>query len=55
MLDVIYREDESRARTGHNAENLCTTRAVALTLTHLEPTNKPTGRNNTFLEKVLKI
>jgi predicted transposase YbfD/YdcC len=40
VLDVIYREDESRARTGHNAENLCTTRALALNLTRLETTNK---------------
>jgi len=54
MLDVIYRENESRARTGHNAENLCTTRALALTLC-LEPTNKPAGRNKSYLEKVLKI
>ena len=63
VLDVIYREDESRARTGHNAENLCTTRALALNLTRLEPTNKRgikgrvkrAGWDNTYLEKILKI
>lgn len=63
VLDVIYREDESRARTGHNAENLCTTRALALNLTRLETTNKRgikgrvkrAGWDNTYLEKILKI
>jgi len=63
VLDVIYREDESRARTGHNAENLCTTRALALNLTRLETTNKRgikgrvkrAGWDNTYLEKILRI
>ena len=63
VLDVIYREDESRARTGHNAENLCTTRALALNLTCLETTNKRgikgrvkrAGWDNAYLEKILKI
>jgi predicted transposase YbfD/YdcC len=63
VLDVIYREDESRARTGHNAENLCTTRALAMNLTRLEKTNKRgikgrvkrAGWDNSYLEKILKI
>lgn len=63
VLDVIYREDESRARTGHNAENLCTTRALALNLTRLETTNKRgikgrvkrAGWDNSYLEKILRI
>lgn len=63
VLDVIYREDESRARTGHNAENLCTTRALAMNLTRLETSNKRgiegrvkrAGWDNTYLEKTLKI
>lgn len=63
VLDVIYREDESRARTGHNAENLCTTRALALNLTRQEKTNKRgikgrvkrAGWDNAYLEKILGI
>lgn len=63
VLDVIYREDESRARTGHNAENLCTTRALAMNLTRQETSNKRgmkgrvkrAGWDNTYLEKILKI
>ncbi len=63
VLDVIYREDESRARTGYSAENLCTTRALAMNLTRLETTNKRgikgrvkrAGWDNSYLEKILKI
>lgn len=40
VLDVICREDESRARTGHKAKNLSSTRALALNLTRLETTNE---------------
>jgi len=63
VLDVVYREDESRARAGHSAENLCTTRALAMNLTRLETTNKRgikgrmkrAGWDNAYLEKILRI
>lgn len=63
VLDVIYREDESRVRTGHNTQNLCTARALALNLTRLEPSHKRgikgrvkrAGWDNSYLEKILKI
>lgn len=57
VLDVIYREDESRVRTGHNTQNLCAARALALNLTRLEPSHKRgiKGWDNSYLEKILKI
>lgn len=40
MLDVAFREDESRARTGHSAENPALLRKPALNLLWIEPTRK---------------
>jgi len=40
VLDVQMREDESRARTGHAAENLATLRRLALNLLKREATKK---------------
>ena len=40
VLDVWFREDQSRARTGHAAENLATLRRLALNLLKLEKTKK---------------
>ena len=62
VLDVIYPEDESCARKGHSAENLYTTRALAMNLTSLEKTNKRgirgrekrAGWDNFYLGKSLK-
>jgi predicted transposase YbfD/YdcC len=39
-LDVSFREDQSRARTGHAAENLATLRRLALTLLRREKTKR---------------
>ena len=39
-LDVTFREDQSRARTGHAAENLATLRRLALNLLKREKTKK---------------
>lgn len=38
VLDVAFREDDNRARTGHSAENLALIRKLALNLLRLEPT-----------------
>ncbi len=40
VLDVWFREDQSRARTGHAAENLATLRRLALNLLKRERTKK---------------
>ena len=40
MLDVCFREDQSRARAGHAAENLATLRRLALNLLKRETTKK---------------
>jgi predicted transposase YbfD/YdcC len=40
VLDVWFREDQSRARTGHAAENLATLRRLALNLLKREKTKK---------------
>ena len=40
VLDVQMREDDSRARTGHAAENLATLRRLALNLLKREATKK---------------
>src|SRR6516225_4031410 len=39
-MDVCFREDQSRARTGHAAENLATLRRLALNLLKSEKTKK---------------
>lgn len=60
VLDVIYKEDESRARTKHAAQNLGTTRGIAMNMTRREPTGKSlkgrvkrAGWDNAYLEKIL--
>lgn len=40
VLDVWFREDQSRARAGYAAENLATLRRLALNLLKREPTKK---------------
>jgi len=40
VLDLAFREDESRVRVGHAAENLAVVRHVALNLLRREPTAK---------------
>ena len=40
VLDVCFREDQSRARAGYAAENLATLRRLALNLLKREKTNK---------------
>ena len=40
VLDVCFREDQSRARTGYAAENLATLRRLALNLLNREKTKK---------------
>ena len=40
VLDVCFREDQSRARVGHAAENLATLRRLALNLLKREKTKK---------------
>ena len=40
VLDIAFREDESRVRQGHASQNLAVLRRLALTLLHQEPTAK---------------
>jgi hypothetical protein len=40
MMDVCFREDQSRARAGHAAKNLATLRRLALNLLKREKTKK---------------
>ena len=40
VMDVCFREDQSRARTGHAAENLATLRRLALNLLQRDKTRK---------------
>lgn len=40
VLDVAFREDESRARVGHSAANLAVIRRLALNLLRADPTRK---------------
>ena len=40
VLDVVMREDQSRARTGFSAENLATVRRMAINLLNQEKTKK---------------
>jgi predicted transposase YbfD/YdcC len=40
VMDVCFREDQSRARAGYAAENLATLRRLALNLLRREPTKK---------------
>jgi predicted transposase YbfD/YdcC len=38
VLDIAFREDDSRVRKGHGAENLAILRRLALNLLRQEPT-----------------
>jgi hypothetical protein len=61
VLDVAFREDDSRIRLGHAQENLATLRHIALNLLHHEKTaqvgmkNKrlSAGWDENYLAKVL--
>jgi predicted transposase YbfD/YdcC len=63
VLDVCFREDQSRARAGHAAENLATLRRLALNLLKREPTKKRgikgkqlnAGWNHAYLLKLLGL
>jgi len=59
-LDVTFREDQSRLRTGHGAENFAVVRHIALNLLRQEPSSKSLPRkrlacalNPDYLLKVL--
>ena len=61
VLDIAFREDESRLRKGHGQENLALIRRLAASLLHNEPTcktgvackRKCAGWNDDYLLKVL--
>jgi predicted transposase YbfD/YdcC len=61
VLDVIFKEDESRARSGHAAQNLGTARGLAMNLIGQESTHrrgikgrvKRAGWDNQYLETIL--
>lgn len=60
-LDVTFREDHSRLRTGHGAENFAVLRHIALNLLRQEPNSKSLPRkrlacalNPDYLLKVLR-
>ena len=61
VLDVVFREDDSRVRTGHAPENMALLRQMAVSLLQREKTAKvgvqtkrlKAGWDNTYLAKVL--
>lgn len=62
LLDVAFKEDQSRAREGHAAQNLATLRRLALNALRREPGKrslrlkiKKAGWSNDYLLKVLGI
>lgn len=63
VLDVAFREDMSRARIGHSAENLALVRKLALNLLRADPTRKigvngsrlKAGWDNDYLLHVLGV
>jgi predicted transposase YbfD/YdcC len=63
VMDVCFREDQSRARVGHSAENLATLRRLALNLLKREKTKKRGIRgkqlnaawDHTYLLKLLGV
>lgn len=62
-LDVIFRADDNRMRTGHSAENFVTLQSFALNLLKMESTSKTSVRikrhmcanDEKYLQKVLSI
>ena len=63
VLDVAFREDMNRSRTGHSAENLALTRKLALNLLRADPTRRigvkgsrlKAGWDNDYLLHVLGV
>ncbi|MDE0671301.1 MAG: ISAs1 family transposase [Caldilineaceae bacterium] len=63
ILDVAFREDESRVRTGHASRNLCLLRRMALNLLRQDTTiqagvairRRKAGRNLAYREQVLGL
>ncbi len=62
VLDVVFREDQSRARAGHASENLGWLRRVALSLLKQDEGKESikgkrlkAGWDNQFLEKLLGL
>ena len=63
VLDIVFREDDSRVRTGHADHNLAVLRHIALNLLRLEQTANvgvktrclKAGWNSQYLLKVLGI
>ena len=63
IMDVCFREDQSRARTGYAAENLATLRRLALNLLNREKTKKRgirgkqlnAGWDNAYLLRLLGV
>ena len=61
VLDVVFREDDSRVRSGNSAENFAVLRHIALNLLRSEKSSKRSIKNKRFkcalsteyLEKVL--
>ncbi len=60
ILDVVFREDASRIRTGHATENMSFTRRFVTSLlkqdtsrSSLKAKRKRAGWNTDFLEKIL--
>ena len=45
MLDVIFKEDYCRVRTGNGAENLTTVRKIALNTIKMDKTEKTNFKN----------
>jgi len=63
-MDVTFREDDSRARSGNSAENLATLRRLALNMLKTETSQSRlslrrkrlmAGWNSDYLQKVLGI
>jgi predicted transposase YbfD/YdcC len=63
VLDIGFREDESRLRKGHGQENMALIRRLSASLLHNEPTckagiackRKCAGWNNEYMQKVLAV
>jgi predicted transposase YbfD/YdcC len=63
VLDIGFREDESRLRKGHGQENMALIRRLSASLLHNEPTckagiackRKCAGWSNEYMQKVLAV